>query len=364
MPSITAVGAVASPILLPLSASGPVMLNITFSTDSPDPRASTALTVVPAVMEFEKGAKQPECRQIQPWDLARPIPLGGKMPGIYDASTRQYWLFTIEGALLLHETPKVTISKNRARQLLNGWPQNAHEALVKVLNIPASSSSLIPDSVILHHAIHDSIMVRRSSSMSTFLRFWEEKYIQPSSKIHPSYLVHLRPAFDGLASHKCDSLYHCGNNIIYCSSCTAYRLPAGVSNGSIETGPPMLIGQLAVFPNIARAIYARCLQPGSNQIEIDRAYEVFSRCFYRSTVTAIKIPPAWMVANLLRDSLFVTTGSPNLRQNWMTYFNISHPQIVSAAAVNSTWNNIATGVAIAETGVSVGLNVASVVLAP
>ncbi|KAL2866193.1 uncharacterized protein BJX67DRAFT_355957 [Aspergillus lucknowensis] len=369
MPTVSAVGAVASPILLPLSASGPVMLNLTFSTDSPDPRASTALTVIPTVMEFDKDAKRPECRQIQPWDLACPIPLSGKIPCIYDAATQQYWLFTIEGALLLHETPKVVIPKKTARQLIYRM-QKPREALVNLLNIPASASNLIPDSVILHHALHDSITVKRSSSTSPFIRFWEDKTVLVSSSYvspSPSYLLHLRPTFDDLAPHKCNSLYHCGNNIIYCSSCTAYRLPTGVSSGSIETGPPILIGRLAVRPDIAQSIYARCLQrdSSSKKLDIDRAYEVLSQCFYHPTITSIDIPRAWMVANLLRDSLFVLVGYPPRRQNWISHFNISDPQVVSTAGgVNSTWNNIGTGVAIAGTGASVGLNVASVLLAP
>ncbi|KAL2813779.1 hypothetical protein BDW59DRAFT_176654 [Aspergillus cavernicola] len=368
MPNITAVGAVVSPILLPFSADGPVLLSITLTTESADPRASTALTVVRTVMEFEENVPRPECRDIQPWDLVRPILLSGRVPCIYDASTQKYWLFTIEGALLLHETPRVVIPKKTARQLMYRM-HNANEALVHLLNMPASSSGLITDSVILHHAIHDSITVKRSSSSSRFFKFWEDKSVRPTAGIvnlSSRYLLHLRPSFNDLASHKCATLYHCGNNVIYCSTCTAYRLPTAVSNGSIETGPPLLIGRLILPADIAQSIYGRCLQPGSKQLDFNHAYRLLSECFHQPTITSIDIPPAWMVANMLRDSLFISRGYgyPSRGQNWINYFNITDQQMVSVSSISSSSNNVSTGVAVVGTGASVGLNVASILLNP
>ncbi|KAI9373537.1 hypothetical protein BJX61DRAFT_502513 [Aspergillus egyptiacus] len=357
LPNITTPGAVAAPILLPLSPGVPTLLNMSFATDSTDPRASTALAIVPTVMEFEKDAPRPECYPIHPWDLARPVPLSSRIPCFYDISTQQYWLFTIEGALLLHKTPRATISKKTAHQAIQKMDQ-AHDVLVNILNMPASSySAILPDSVILHHAIYDSITVMRSHMNSSFIKFWEDKRVLLSSSMYSSpnrsYLVQLRPTFDGLASHKCLSLYHCGNNIIYCPGCTAYRLPAAISNGSLETGPPVLIGRLTLHPGLAQALYGQCLEHDTKQINVNRAYDLLSQCFRRTTITSIDIPRAWMVTHLLRDSLFVSTGYPTQAQNFVTFFK---------TGVISGSEDAAAGVAVAEVGATFGLNAVSALL--
>jgi hypothetical protein len=120
-------------------------------------------------MEAEKDGMPPDFKPIQPWDLAHPIPVysetsSKKLPCFYDASTQDYWLFTIEGAALLHKTPKaeeetcgpgsrkvvLAFPVCRDRDPAAAWP-------------PRSQSPLIANRTILENSLHDSVTVLRNS---------------------------------------------------------------------------------------------------------------------------------------------------------------------------------------------------------
>jgi hypothetical protein len=57
--------------------------------------------------------------------------------------------------------------------------------------------------------------------------------------------------------------------------------------------------------HIARNISDGCLRPDKKSLNIPRAYQILSKIFHKSTIDSIPIPQAYMVLDLLRDSLFV-----------------------------------------------------------
>jgi hypothetical protein len=150
-----------------MSATGPVPLNVTVASDSASPKASSAFTLIPAVMEVEKDGTPPDFKPIQPWDLAHPIPVysetsSKKLPCFYDASTQEYWLFTIEGAVLLHKTPKVVLKKRHAVQVLGRLSspfRYAETEILQQLGLPRSQSPLIANRAFLENSLHDSVTV-------------------------------------------------------------------------------------------------------------------------------------------------------------------------------------------------------------
>lgn len=237
-PQIRAAGTVASPILLPISPTGPVPLNIVLASDNPSPKASSALSVLPIVMEVEEGASRPEFTNIQPWDLKHPVAVysnrdGKQLPVFYDATTQEYYLFTIEGAVLLHKTPKLTIKKNQARQGLDQVAFGFHrvtetkmaEKIMKSIDLPLSSSPLVDSIAVWRNAMHDSITVTRNSRPTTFFQFWEDKRVRYSKPLSPSdrWMNYLRPALDGLAGHKCDALWHCTSILPHLPCLTTFK---------------------------------------------------------------------------------------------------------------------------------------------
>ncbi|KAL3488708.1 hypothetical protein BJX62DRAFT_253069 [Aspergillus germanicus] len=325
-----------------MSATGPVPLNVTPASDSASPKASSAFTLIPAVMEAEKDGTPPDFKLIQPWNLAHSIPVysetsSKKLPCFYDASAQEYWLFTIEGAVLLHKTPEVVLKKRRAVQVLGRLSspfRYSETEILQQLGLPRSQSPLIANRTILENSLHDSVTVLRNSGASSFLDYWESK-----SEIG-------------------------GNNIIYCSKCTSYRFPTDTNTTDTLTfGPPIPIGRIAVSPNVARALFARCLQPKQKYFGNQRAYDVLSKCFHKPTFDSIPTPQSYMVANLPRDSLFVVVGHPRTvsmgqgrRENWTEHFaDELGPQLGAGGG-------IAAGAAIVGTGAAVGLGVSEVLL--
>ncbi|KAL4866247.1 hypothetical protein BDV12DRAFT_199311 [Aspergillus spectabilis] len=109
---------------------------------STTPPTSSALAYIPATLTVEPGVSRPDLRPIHPWDLTSPIPLTDTCPIFYDASTQEYFLFTAEGAQLLHKTSKITIPKKTARKFLYDFPNrdDAVSVLGSTLKIPKSSN--------------------------------------------------------------------------------------------------------------------------------------------------------------------------------------------------------------------------------
>ncbi|KAJ0414719.1 hypothetical protein BJY00DRAFT_318557 [Aspergillus carlsbadensis] len=387
MPQIRAMGSVASPIVLPISAAGPVPLNITLASDNTSPKASSALSVIPIVMDIEEGATRPEFRDIQPWDLKEPVAVysnrdGKQLPVFYDAATQAYYLFTIEGAALLHKTPKLTIKKKQARQVLDQVAYGFYrisetemvENIMKSLDLPLSSSPLVDSVAVWRNAMHDSLTVTRNSRPSTFFQFWEDKHVRTASSLSPGdrWLCYLRPSLGGLAGHKCDALWHCGNNIIYCSKCTSYRFPStspttGDTNGGdniLTFGQPIPVGRVTLPTDIARGILNRCLRPDKKNLNTARAYQILSQIFHRPTIDSIPIPQAYMVSNLLRDSLFVRAGpfSGAAAENWADAFDVGGERAQQGMGGLGVAGGVAAGAAVVGAGAMVGLKIAEVVM--
>ncbi|KAL3447522.1 hypothetical protein BJX65DRAFT_307935 [Aspergillus insuetus] len=166
-----------------MSETGPVPLNVTLASDSTSPKASSAFILIPAVMEAEKNGTPPDLKPIQPWDLAHPSPVysetsSKKLPCFYDASLQEYWLFTIEGAFLLHKTPKVVLKKRHAVHVLGRLSspfRYAETEILQQLGHPRSQSPLIANRTVLENPIHDSVTVLRNSGSSSFFDYWESK---------------------------------------------------------------------------------------------------------------------------------------------------------------------------------------------
>ncbi|CBF78728.1 predicted protein [Aspergillus nidulans FGSC A4] len=387
MPQIRAMGSVASPILLPISATGPVPLSLTLASDNLSPNASSAFSMIPISMDVEEGAPQPEFRDIQPWDLKHPVAVyanrdGKQLPVFYDAATQEYYLFTIEGAVLLHKTPTITIKKRQARQVLGriSYSQirritetELAESIMKGIDLPLSSSPLVDSVSLLRNAMHDSIIVTRNSRPTTFFRFWEDKDVRDSGTLgSDSLLMYLRPSMDGLVGHRCDALWHCGNNVIYCSKCTSYRLPstcptsgdADKADNTLTFGPPIPVGRVTVGVHITRKIFDGCLRPDKKGLNIPHAYQTLSKIFHKPTIDSIPIPQTYMVSNLLKDSLFVVADMfpKTAAESWADYFDVGgeHAQQGMSGMTNAAVG-VTAGSAIIGTGAMVGLRIAEVV---
>ncbi|KAL4744417.1 hypothetical protein BDW72DRAFT_91365 [Aspergillus terricola var. indicus] len=388
MPQIHAMGSVASPILLPISATGPVPLNHTLASANPSPKASSAFSVIPIAMDVEEGAPRPEFRDIQPWDLKHPVAVysnrdGKQLPVFYDAATQEYYLFTIEGAVLLHKTAPLTIKKKQARQVLGriSYPHFGRftgtelvERIMESIGLPLSSSPLVDSVSVLRNAMHDSLTVTRNSRPTTFFRFWEDKDARESGTWGSSdrWMMYLRPSLDGLVGHKCDALWHCGNNVIYCSNCTSYRLPstsptagdADRNDNTLTFAQPLPVGRVTMVAAIARRILDRCLRPDKKSLNIPHAYQVLSQIFHKPTIDSIPIPQAYMVSNLLRDSLFVGAGTfPRaVTESWADCFGVGgeHSQQGTGGGLGVA-AGVAAGTAVVGTGAMVGLKIAEVI---
>lgn len=70
--------------------------------------------------------------------------------------------------------------------------------------------------------------------------------------------------------------------------------------------------------HIARKIFDGCLRPDKKSLNVPRAYQILSKIFHKPIIDSISIPQAYMVSNLLRDSLFVGAGmfSKTAAESW------------------------------------------------
>ncbi|KAL3434778.1 hypothetical protein BDV09DRAFT_204523 [Aspergillus tetrazonus] len=368
MPQIRAVGSVASPILLPISGTGPVPLSLTLASDNASPNASSAFSVIPISMDVEEGAPQPEFRNIQPWDLKHPVAVyanrdGRQLPVFYDAATQEYYLFTIEGAVLLHKTPTLTIKKEQARQVL-GRITYSHfgrftetelvERIMKDIDLPFSSSPLV-DSV-------SDKDVRESGTWGS-----------------DRWLTYLRPSLDGLVGHRCDALWHCTSTLLYSissgimsSTAPNHLLPFTLhlsyiwgrrkTDNTLTFGQPIPVGRVTIVAHIARKIFDGCLRPDKKSLNIPRAYQILSKIFHKPTIDSIPIPQAYMVSNLLRDSLLVGAGMfpKTAAESWADCFDGEHSQH-GMSGMTKAAVGVAAGTAVVGTGAMVGLKIAEVV---
>ncbi|KAL2818878.1 hypothetical protein BJX63DRAFT_45366 [Aspergillus granulosus] len=334
---------------------------------------STALAYTPATLSIQPGTQPPELHSIQPWDLKTPIPLSDTLSVFYDASTAQYFLFTNQGAWLLYKTPQVTISKKQARRFLENFPSRDDVASVvgAELKIPKCESGMLTDRLILYHAVHDSILVSRTKQDTSLFRFCEDKAIRTFSgrgrTFGNVYLQYIRPEFENIVPHTCQQLYNCGNNVIYCATCTAYHTATGIVSNTIQCSVPRMLGRVTVPINVARNLLAQCLEPGTTKLDFTRAYSVLGQCFNMFTISTIPAPPANMVITMLRDSLFVEIPfqgkgeGKGQRLSWANFFNISdQPQNTVAPVSRSSATGNAT--AVVGAGVAVGLGIASLLL--
>ncbi|KAL3466247.1 hypothetical protein BJX64DRAFT_24815 [Aspergillus heterothallicus] len=337
---------------------------------------STALAYIPATLDIQPGVQPPELRTIKPWDLKTPISLSDTLPVFYDASTAEYFLFTNQGAWLLYKTPRVTIPKKQARKFLENFPCRDDIASVigAELKIPKCESGMLTDRLILYHAVHDSILVSRVKKDTSLFRFCEDKAIRTISGRRTTfgnvYLQYIRPEFENIVPHTCQQLYNCGNNVIYCATCTSYRTATGVVDNTIQCSIPRMLGRITVPIDVARNLLAQCLEPGTTKLDFARAYPVLGQCFNMFAISTIPAPPANMVTAMLRDSLFVEIPfqgkgeGRGQRLTWANFFNISdQPQnTVGAVSGSDATSNTVAGAKVVGAGVAVGLGIASLLL--
>ncbi|KAL4875627.1 hypothetical protein BJY04DRAFT_201480 [Aspergillus karnatakaensis] len=190
-------------------------------------------------------------------------------------------------------------------------------------------------------------------------------------------------------------------DIIYCRACPSYRTALPVSSSpttsepqidpatcltkhTVTTTAPRFLGRIIMPIIVSRHLLAKCLEPGTTNFNIARAYKVLGECFNMLDLRSIKVPQADMVANLVRDSLFVDVSAgiggqgtqrvDGARQiaSWGRFFNISESDVprdqgftcgrgrgsISGKGAGSGSGTVAT--AKGSVGVAVGAGIASV----
>ncbi|KAL4879368.1 hypothetical protein BJY04DRAFT_220220 [Aspergillus karnatakaensis] len=217
------------------------------------PRASTALAHVLAALNIEPGAKHPEICAVQAWDLGRPIPLSDAIPMFYDASTAEYFLFTDKGALVIYKTPRFEITKKRARQIVSVFPDssNAVDVIGREFNFPKSNNPLLPDRVIVWHAVHDSIIVKRNSRPTGLFEFafdktfwWLSHQGGISTGLFPKVsLQYVRPTFDHIVPHICSGLHQFPKELTVDVATNGYRFICA---------PPKVVGRVTLASTTAQ----------------------------------------------------------------------------------------------------------------
>ncbi|KAL2802560.1 hypothetical protein BJX63DRAFT_106876 [Aspergillus granulosus] len=334
----------------------------TASDSKPPPAAplttptSSALAYIPAELPVESGVSGQDLtiRPIHPWDLTSPIPISNCQPIFYDAATQEYFLFTFDGALLLHKTKTITIPKRAARKFLYDWPSgddDAVEVLGSRLKIPKSSSpSLLLDKVIVYHAVHDSVIVKRRSGNTGLFKFCVDKVVKvtnPGFLLKDVYTKFVRPGFGCVLSCTCEQVYYYGKTV-YCPTCTSYRTPLCINLKHLTPKAPYVVGKITMPVPIARTILYHCIEPGTTKLSVPRAYRALSKCFDRYDIYVSRIPveEGELVGNLLRDCLFVEAEGANggssssvkggkrekmegemQKVPWATFFNIPDKEI-------------------------------------
>ncbi|KAL3457978.1 hypothetical protein BJX64DRAFT_292641 [Aspergillus heterothallicus] len=250
-------------------------------------------------------------RDIHPWDLQSPIPISNCQPIFYDAATQEYFLFTCDGAILLHKTHPITIPKRTARKFLYDWPStddHAVELLATRLKIPKSTSpSLVSDHVVVYHAVHDSIIVKRRSGNTGLFKFCVDKVCKvgnPGFLLQDVYTRVVRPEFGCVLKCTCPKVYYFGRTV-YCPTCTSYRTPLCMNLQHLTPKAPHVLGKITMPVHIARIILYQCFEPGTTTLSIPRAYKALTHCFNMHDVSEIPVREGELVSNLLRDCLFV-----------------------------------------------------------
>jgi hypothetical protein len=182
---------------------------------------SSALAYIPAPFPEDLDASTLDnttLRDIQPWDLKSPLPVSDCQPLFYDATTQEYYLFTCEGALLLHKTQPIILTKRKARKFMYDWPQgnDAVQVLGKKLKVPKSSSPLISCKMVIYHAVHDSVIVKRNSGNTGLFRFCVDKVVKvanPGFLMKDVYTQFVRPDFGCVLSCTCPQVYYCESSL-------------------------------------------------------------------------------------------------------------------------------------------------------
>ncbi|KAL3451542.1 hypothetical protein BJX65DRAFT_304133 [Aspergillus insuetus] len=312
---------------------------------------SSALAYIPAPFPEDLDASaldKATLRDIQPWDLKSPLPVSDCQPLFYDAATQEYYLFTCEGALLLHKTQPIVLTKRKARKFMYDWPQgnDAVQVLGKNLKVPKSSSPLISCKMVIYHAVQDSVIVKRNSGNTGLFRFCVDKVVKvanPGFLMKDVYTQFVRPDFGCVLSCTCPQVYYYGRTV-YCPACTSYRTPLCINLNNLTPKAPRVVGKLTMPIPIARIIVHECVEPGTTSISIPRAYKALTRCFNMHDISKIPLKEDELVGNLLRDCLFVETesgrssssGKSGKKANvqpemhkvcWATYFNIPDNEI-------------------------------------
>ncbi|KAL2835978.1 hypothetical protein BJY01DRAFT_222692 [Aspergillus pseudoustus] len=187
-------------------------------TEAPSkPATSSALAYIPAPLPADLAAK-PDLTlyPIHPWDLKSPVPISNCQPLFYDAATQEYYLFTCDGAVLLHKTAPLTIRKRLARKFLYDWPSVDDDAVAMLasrLKIGKSEwPALVSDHVVVYHAVHDSVIVKRNSGNSGLFRFCVDKVVKignPGLLLQDVYTRVVRPDFGCVLSCECPKVYYC-----------------------------------------------------------------------------------------------------------------------------------------------------------
>ncbi|KAL2847381.1 hypothetical protein BJX68DRAFT_268248 [Aspergillus pseudodeflectus] len=311
---------------------------------------SSALAYIPAPFPEDLDASTLDktiLRDIQPWDLQSPLPVSDCQPLFYDAATQEYYLFTCEGALLLHKTQPIMLTKRKARKFMYDWPQgnDAVQVLGKKLKVPKSSSPLISCKMIIYHAVHDSVIVKRNSGNTGLFRFCVDKVVKvanPGFLMKDVYTQFVRPEFGCVLKCTCPQVYYYGRTV-YCPTCTSYRTPLCINLNNLTPKAPRVVGKLTMPIPIARIILHECAEPGTTKLSIPLAYKALVRCFSMHNVSKIPLKEEELVGNLLRDCLFVETESGRSSSSakkgkdkvqpethkvcWATFFNIPDREI-------------------------------------
>lgn len=263
--------------------------------------------------------------------------------------------------LRIHCCPApVTISKAEARAFLKAhptWPQicAAAPSVWPAALGPPSSHPILSPQMLLYHALHDGIIVRRDKTDTGIAQFAVDKLSMPFVRTLPTALPLLRPEFtpsvmsglvaeDDAAACQCDAaqLEHYGPaGVVYCPGCTTVRqaetvlLRSVASDGKTPVEMPVtksyrtvcVVGRLTFRKPVADALanfYCADLEKSGRFVVAGtfRCCEMLFHLAPLGEVVKTGVPPEMVLGWVMRDSLFVRRFDDKV-VNWAEYYKIN-----------------------------------------